>query len=270
MKAVFSVFEFKNYREFLKTWLNSHDSPRGKQAQLASAAGVSSTLMSLILKEDKHLTLEQASDLCDYFLFSDREADYFLTIVSLGRAGSPSLKKKLLAKILDLQKQSQKLSHRIKRDVELTDSVKATYYSSWLPTAIMNLVAIDKFRDAKTIADHLRLPIERVTQAISFLREHQLILDQGGHYTYGTAHTHIGSESPFVNKHHQNWRMRGLIHMEERREQDLFYTCPMSLSTEAAEQVRNMLPTFIETVLEVVRPSPSERVACLNIDWFGF
>lgn len=58
--------------------------------------------------------------------------------------------------------------------------------------------------------------------------------------------------------------------MEERREQDLFYTCPMSLSTEAAEQVRNMLPTFIETVLEVVRPSPSERVACLNIDWFGF
>src|SRR4051794_14378193 len=127
-----SVFEFRDYRAFLKHWLKAQKELRGHQAKLAHAAGISSTLMSLILKEDKHLTLEQASELCDLFTFNDAETDYFLTIVALGRAGSSKLKTKLMHKIGALQKQSQKLSHRIEKDIELSDEVKAIFYSSWL------------------------------------------------------------------------------------------------------------------------------------------
>lgn len=270
MASVRSVYEYRDYREYLQYWLSTQTRKRGNQAALAQAAGVSSTLMSLILKGDKHLTLEQASELCDLFSFNERETDFFLTIVALGRAGSVKLKNKLLTKIRELQKQSQKLSERLEKDVELSDEVKAIFYSSWLYTAIMNLVAVAGYDSAARMAEYLQVPQERVVQAIAFLRAHRLIAVTNGRYVYGPANTHIGVDSPFVTKHHQNWRLRGFNVMESRKDTDLFYSCPMSLSQEAADQIRQMLPTFIEQILKVVRPSPSEKVACLNIDWFGF
>jgi hypothetical protein len=56
--------------------------------------------------------------------------------------------------------------------------------------------------------------------------------------------------------------------MELHDEEDLFYTCPMSLSTEAFEHIRKLLPSVIQQVLKVVGPSDSQQVACFNIDFF--
>ncbi len=88
--------------------------------------------------------------------------------------------------------------------------------------------------------------------------------------SYGPHRTHIGKDSPFVVKHHQNWRIKGFQSMELRRDEDLFYTEPMALSREAAEKVRLMLPGIIEEILAIIGPSESEEVRCLNIDWFEY
>ncbi|MGE0526133.1 MAG: TIGR02147 family protein [Bdellovibrionales bacterium] len=270
MSAARSLYEFKDYREYLRHWIRAQGSGRGHQARLAKAAGISSTMMSLILKEEKHLTMEQAGELCDFFAFNDRESDYFFCLVEFGRAGSSKLRSKLATKIHYLQQKAQKLSARIQKDVELSEDVKAVYYSNFIYTAIMNLVAVSGLETPAAMAAYLRLPESQVAQALAFLRAHGLIRVRNGRFTFGAANTHVGADSPFVLSHHRNWRLRGLSHMELKSESDLFYTCPMSLSEEAAAEIRRLLPSFIERVLKIVRPSPSERVGCLNLDWFTY
>lgn len=58
--------------------------------------------------------------------------------------------------------------------------------------------------------------------------------------------------------------------MDRRRDEDIFFTSPMSLSKAASEEVRKLLPTVIQAVMKITGPSPSETAACLNIDWFEY
>jgi hypothetical protein len=36
----------------------------------------------------------------------------------------------------------------------------------------------------------------------------------------GPKLTHVGADSPFVIKHHQNWRLKGFNQMTQKGEQD--------------------------------------------------
>lgn len=264
-----SVFDFEDYRDFLNSWIDAQ-SVRGLRAQLAQALGVSSTLVSLILKGEKHLSLEQAAEAVDYLGLQEKEADYFFLLVELGKAGSHKLRQRLKQKITQQKTESKQIGKRVKKDLELSETQSAIYYSSWIFTGIRNLTALEKHHDVMSIATRLNLPPSSVHKALDFLIEAGLCKLEKNHITYGPAYTHVNQDSPFVNKHHQNWRFRGIQQMDTRLESDLYYTCPMSLSVEAEEKVRNLLLKTIQEALKVVGPSPSEEVRCLNIDWFKY
>lgn len=266
------IYEFSDYRAFLKAWIESQArNGRGMKLQLAKAAGVSSSLISLILSGQKHLSLEQASQICDHLGLNDRESDYFLLLVELGKAGTQSLKTRLKRRLHDQQQQAKKIANRVKKDVELTPEIRAIYYSSWIFTGIRNLTAVNGYQDIQSIAQKLNLPIALVSRIIEFLLEYGLCKrTPNGELTFGPAHTHLESDSPLVVRHHQNWRVRAFTYMDVTNESNLFYTCPMSLSAEAAEQIRRLLPSFIEQVLKIAGPSPSEKVYCWNMDWFEY
>jgi uncharacterized protein (TIGR02147 family) len=264
-----SVYDFKDYREFLNTWIDAQGL-RGLKGKLAEVAGVSSTLISLILKGDKQMSLEQASDICDFIGMSEKETDYFFLLVEYGRAGSHSLQQKLVKRIREHQELAKKLSQRVKKDTDLTDQEKAIYYSSWIYTGVRNLTATGEFNSVQSIAERLAISPAIAAKALDFLLAHGLCKQEKGKITYGPANLHVDSDSPFVVKHHQNWRLRGFQFMDQYNENNLYYTCPMSLSKADAERVRKLLPKFIEEVLQIVRPSPSEEVYCFNMDWFKF
>jgi uncharacterized protein (TIGR02147 family) len=266
-----SIFEFSNYREYLKTWIDSQGARAyGLKGKIAEALGISSSLLSQILKEEKSLTPDQASDLCDFLALNELEAEYLHLLVEHDRAGNPRYKDKTARKIKLLQQQSQKIGKRVPRTKELTDEQKAIYYSSWLYTGIRNLTAIESLQHADEIATRLHCEPQVVLKILRFLLDSGLCREENGRITYGTASTHIDRESPFVNKHHQNWRFQAIHKMESGREGDVFFTGPMSLSLEAAEEIKRLLPTFIQNVMKISGPSESETVRCLNIDWFEF
>lgn len=73
-----------------------------------------------------------------------------------------------------------------------------------------------------------------------------------------------------MQQHHKNWRIKALEKMPTKQNQNLFYTGPMSMSTEIAEKVRDEIPEFIAKIYKWVGPSSSETVRCLNIDWFEY
>ncbi len=266
-----TIFDFTSYREYLDAWISSQgDRSYGLKGRIAQALNVSSSLFSQVLKGDKSLTSDQVSDLNDYLGLNELESDYFHLLVEKDRAGNPRYREKIDKKIKSMQQQSQKIGKRVPRHKELSDEQKAIYYSSWLYTGVRNLTAVPGFQQPEAIAEHLRCEPQLVIRIVRFLLENGLCREENGKITYGPASTHIDTESPFVNKHHQNWRFQGINSMERRQESDLFFTSPMSLSKKAAEEIRKMIPTFIQSVMRVSGPSDSESVMCLNIDWFEF
>lgn len=58
--------------------------------------------------------------------------------------------------------------------------------------------------------------------------------------------------------------------MDAADPESLFFTCPLVCSKETATALRRKLVALIEEVLAEVKESPSEELACLSIDWFGF
>jgi uncharacterized protein (TIGR02147 family) len=237
---------------------------------MAEAAHVSSAMISQVLSGEKHLSPEQAVELSMFLKLSETEFDFFLLMVDLGRASSPRLKAHIQRKLKLAKQASLKLSKRAMKDFVLSETDMATYYSSWLYTGIRNLVAVEEFNSIEKISERLKLSEKAVRNVVHFLIEKELLTETEGRLAGGKRHTHVGSESAFVNHHRRNWRVRGLEAMQTSDEDQLFYTCPMSLSNKAVEKIRDLLPDFIERVLKIVGPSPSEEVFCLNIDWFRY
>lgn len=266
-----NIFEFSSYRSYLSAWIEQKgDRAYGLKGKIASALNISSSLLSQILKGEKSLTPDQTSDLADFMLLNEIESDYLHLLVELDRAGNRRYKDKLEKKKQALQEKSQKIGTRVPRHKELDDTQKAIYYSSWLYTGLRNLTALNELQDVESLAEYLRCEPKLVSQILRFLIDNGLCKEIDGRVTYGPASLHIDRESPFVNKHHQNWRFQAIQKMENRREEDLFFTSPMSLSVEAAAHVKKAIPHFIQTVMQTTGPSTSETVMCLNIDWFKF
>ncbi|UYL10210.1 TIGR02147 family protein [Bdellovibrio sp. SKB1291214] len=264
-----SVFDFKDYREFLRAWLEEQPG-RGASSRLAETMNISPSMMSLVMKGEKNFTSEQAIELVEYLALNELESDYFFVLLEIGKSGSYKFTQRLNKKRDQLLAQARKITNRVKKDMELTEEQKSVYYSSWLYTGVRNLAACPTTQDVHKISEHLNIPMERLQPIVDFLVENNLCNLEKGQLSFGPQHTHNSVDSPYVNQQHRNWRLKGNEMMELRREQDLFYTCPMSLSEEAFEEVRKLLPTVIQQVLKIVGPSPSEKVACFSLDFFKY
>ncbi len=266
-----SIYEYWNYREYLQGWLENQRTRRhGLKGQIAAALGISSSLISQILKGEKSLTSDQASDLADFLGLNQMESDYLHLLVEFDRAGNPRYREKIKLKIQSTQLKSQQIGNRVPRDKELSAEQKTVYYSSWLYSGVRNLTAVPGFGQIRNLAEYLDCEPRVISQIIQFLLENGLCREQDGKITYGPSSTHVDKNSPFVNQHHQNWRQKGIEQMHKRREDDFFFTSPLSLSMEAEKQIRMLLLSTIQSALKISGPSPSETVACLNVDFFRY
>lgn len=265
-----SIYHYQDYKEFYNAWVENQ--PRqgfGEYRRLAEALSVSTTMVSQVFKGDKHLSLELASELCDYLRLDDDETDYFLLLVDYNRAGSFKLQKRFLRQIKQRQEKSKKLENRVKAS-ELNEEARNVFYSSWLYSGMRMLIDTGKFNDAESLSKHLNLPRNHVQKVLDFLLANNLIKEEKNQLRLGAARTHVGSSSPLVQRHHQNWRIQSMGKIQQSRDEDFFYTAPMVISQELAEWIRQELPAFVEKINAKAIPAPSEVVRCLNIDYFEY
>lgn len=267
-----NIYEFRDYKAFLNDYLETLPKKgRGEYRKWALKLGVSTTLISQIFKGEKNLNLEMASDLADHLGLSPEETEYLFLLVEFARAGSERLKQKLEKRIKGLQERAKKLSERLPKDVELSEQQQVQFYSSWLYAGVRIASAQPQVQTAEEIAQALNQPRAAVQKVLQFLLETGLCVYRDGKLDVGALRMHLGSDSPLVSKHHQNWRLRAMEKMSVHDEaRDLFYSAPMALSEDVAARVRAELPAFIEKINKWVVPAPSELVRCLNIDWFEY
>lgn len=264
------IFEFVNPTKYLKAYiakLPKHG--HGEARRMADHLGVSSTYISLVLSEQKQLSPEQAELLNEYLGHSELEAEYFFYLVQQDRAGTLKLKKFCQQKLDQLKTRSLQLSNRVLAKHEISEEEKSIFYSHPIYSAVHLYTSIGtKGKTQEEIANRFSLAKAKTSKILEFLFSAGLIIEKDGRYSMSTQSTHLESASPYLHKHHSNWRLRAIGASEELSDKELMYTVNVSLSEKDFESLREEMVDFIKKFLKQVHESPAEEIACLNLDWF--
>lgn len=263
-----NVFDYHSYKVCVNEWIKAQPSGgHGQLRQMALELGVNSVVMSQVFRGSREITVEQAVGIAKYMGLNTVSQDYFLLLVQRDRAGSHELKAIYERQLTELRSASQNLKTRIKHQ-KFSDDDRATFYSRWHYSAIRLGLSIPELGNVSAIAEHLGLERSLVSQVIEFLTKNQLIVKKENNFELGPQVTHVGHDSPFVNRHHSNWRIQALQAMDKSRKDDLYYSGPMVLSKSAAQKIRKLIIELVEKSTKEASESPSEILRCLSIDWF--
>lgn len=118
------------------------------------------------------------------------------------------------------------------------------------------------------MSDFLNLPVEIVSQVLSFFVRRGFAEQKGNEFFAGETRIHLPEDSPLVSRHHANWRMKAITSLDDKRPNDLHYSLVMSLSEEAAEKIRTILLQSVQEIEPVLKVAKDETVYALNIDLF--
>lgn len=268
IRASMKIYELSDYKAYINRRIEEMPKRgRGQFRKLAETLGVNSVVISQIFKGTRELSLEQANTMAAYFGMTELEKEYFFLLVQKGRTSNHELIKYFNEKLEKIRIEAQDLKNIVTSE-RLSEETQSLFYSNWYYSAIRLSTLLKGFENPDKIANNLNLPITVVQKVISFLLQNELIIEEKGKLKIGPQRTHVEASSPFVNRHHINWRLKGIEHMDNLNPDELFYTSPMTLSKDAMKEIKKGLLDFIAEKSALVKDAKDEQIACLNIDFF--
>ncbi|MGZ3797687.1 MAG: TIGR02147 family protein [Pseudobdellovibrionaceae bacterium] len=265
-----NIFEQNDYKEALKLYIRKKEKSvqRGAFKNLAEYLGVHATLVSQILSGTKDFTEEQIFSVCEFFGIPKLESHYLWILVQIERAGSIKLKKHYIELKEQLRNQALNLSNRVEKAHELTESEKAIFYSSWFYSAIQVATTLDRNVDFEFICERFNLIPTKAREVLDFLIQIQMIKEKDGRFFPGTTSTHLENKSPFIAKHHTNWRLKAIEATENLLDEELIYSANVTISRVDFVRLREEMVQLVQRFLTVVKDSPAEDIAQFNLDFF--
>ena len=269
-----TIFDFTDYKVFLVAWIESRTgNGRGLKLAIAEASQCQSAYVSRVLNGAAHFSLEQAECIAHFLRLSDEETHFFLLLVQSTRAGTERLREHFRRQMKLITDRQFVIKDRLKISNHLSLENQAHYYSAWYYCAVHILLSVPQFQTLEALCAYLGFTSHKVEQILKFLVECGLAFHRKGTFQIGTVRVHIGSDSPFISKHHANWRMLALRSMDTtthtHAESDLHYSGVISLSTKDATQLKQLLIQTIEDFNKVVEKSEEQEVLCCGIDFFN-
>lgn len=265
------IFEFDDYKKFtLDELKRRHGRVHGQLSLMARALGLSSTMMSQIFRGPKQLTLEHGIKLSDHLGLSREETEYFLLLVQKERAGSMALQREFERQIQRARNQALQVRRAVKKDLTLSQEEQKIFYSSWEYSAARLACELPQIKNLNDLSVLLGIPVNKLQQIMNFLLQTGLTKRKTQGYELGPAVTYVGEDSPFLQNHHRNWRIRSMERWPHRTPRELFFTASMSLSEEDAEKIRAKLFELISEITSTARASKPETMRALVLDWMLF
>lgn len=264
-----TLFDHLDY----KTYLNEHilDSPskgRGMKLKIAEHLNCQSAFVSQVLNGIPHFSLEQGVKLNLFLGHTKEEARFFLLLLQLERAGTKELREYFLEEIKDILNKRSEIKNRIDIKKSLKPVDQQTYYSTWHYAAIHMLLSIPEFQTPEKIVQRLNLGREKVIEILDFLENTGLAVKKGGYYEIGVTRIHLHKDSPQIQRHHTNWRLRAIDSIDNNLGQDLHYSSLVSMSSKDVPAVREILLKAIEDCRKVIKVSKEEEIQAICIDLF--
>lgn len=264
-----TIYNFWEYRSFLLHATSERKkTERGVLTSLAGFVRIHPTLISQILSGSKDFTVEQGLLVAQYFGLLEKETDYFILLIQFSRAGTNDSRKYFEKKCKDFRERMSKVAEHVVTTRDFSEAAKAIFYSSWIYPVIHIALTLDKPMTANEISKKFSIEIDRVLRAIDFMIENGILIQIDGKISGGAISTHIGKESPFLAKKLMHWRVKALEKIDSLPIDQLMYSTTVSLSKDDYQKLQLGLVKHIQDFLVVVKESPAQEIAHLNIDFF--
>lgn len=267
MRRLDTLYRSTDYKACLLAWVAVSAESRGEQSRLAAAAGCQRSYLSQVINGNQHLTMEHGVQLAQHYHFDDSATDYWLDLISLGRAGSKALREQLQRRLARRRTEWSELGSRVAGKC-LSPDQQRLYYSAWYWGAIHVALSIPSLQHVEVLTQSLGIPRSTVAQVLTALEEMGLVRCLGKDRWESTGgHFHLPRQSPYNAINHLNWRQRSMVAPFNDEDSFRFSSC-LSLSVSCFEQIRESLKVFLgETARDIDRSNP-EFLAALNIDLF--
>lgn len=261
-----TIFDFENYRDYLKEALGALG--RGSRSRLAQHLNCQTAFISQVLGGKNEFSPEHSYLTAKFLKLDPAETNFLLLLVNHSRAGHVQLKEHLHQQILGIRQDREQVASRISPQKDLSEQEKAIYYSHWYHAAVHVLVSTGKWANKTSIAERLALPVSTVSESLEFLVKSGVLSRRGSQYSVGNKRLHIGGDSPYINKHHINWRFRGIHDLDRKDPRSLHFSSSMGISKQDVDRVRELSLKFIEEVEAILVASEEEEAIQLNLDLF--
>lgn len=266
-----SIYRYNDYRAYLTAIFPTAGSGRGKRAQLARYLKCQPAFLSQVLAGKAQLSKDMAFATCKFLGLAPVATEFFLLLLDYSRAGSKELSNFLRKQIEARQNSSKAVSERLALDDSINDDILAsTYYSSWIYSAVHIAAALKEVELTSEEALAQRFHVTRATIAAvkRFLAASGLIMIEGEYMRISSRRIHIKPSSPWISRHHVNWRLKTINNLELAHDDDLHYSSVLALSLEDAEQLRELTLELLAKKEKILRDSPEDRLFAFNVDLF--
>ena len=261
--------KFSNHTSLIQHLLDLKTKEGLSKIGLASVLDVQPSMVSQILSGKRKLSLDQAFQVGEYLGLIGKELEFFLKLVELSRARNEKYKKKIEAEIEALRLDSDP-SVGSEEPRALGESAKAIFYSDWYYSAIHLQLFAKPGLSKSQIATLLGITPQQVESALTFLLGVGLVRKEGKIYFAVEISTHLSEGSPYRSRHHLNWRAKASLKVSvPNPDQDFFLSCPMVLSADHAQLLRERLKRVVMEIRNEAVASGNEVFVCMNVDWFG-
>ncbi len=264
------LYEFSDYKKFLNHRLDELDSGgRGSRARMSRAIGCQTAYTAQVLRGHAHFSLEQGEAINQFLGHTEDQGQFFLLLLQIARAGTPALKSRFVKQLNAIKESLSLLKNRLGVKENLADRDQVLYYSSWHFGAIHALISIPGFQRPEVIAERLRIDVRSVSEAIEFLVRAGLVdRSKNASLTVGKTRIHLGADSPWISKHHMNWRFQAIRAIEEDPKKGLHYSSVVSISKSDEIKVREKIEDVVKSIKAVVRESKEEELCSFSLDFF--
>jgi uncharacterized protein (TIGR02147 family) len=264
-----TLFEFSDYKKYLRKVIESKPGGgRGFRIKIAEAVGCQAAFVSQVLQKSAHFNLEHGEKVNFLLGHGKQEAHYFLLLIQLARAGTRSLEKYFEDQIAEIREQRENLKTRMPPERDLLPEDEATYYSAWYYGAIRVALTIPGIGTKDALLQRLGLRPEVLNSALEFLISRRLVEQNGDQLLPGVSFLYLGKNSPNINRHHTNWRLRAIAGIEQKREKDVHFSSVLTLSRQDLHRLSATMSNFVESIVSDVRTSPEETLISFCLDFF--
>lgn len=238
-----SVFQYTDYRAFLREWFEEAKKERDALSYrfIAGRVGIDPGFLVRIFQGTKHLSENHLEALCKIIHLTKRETEYFGKLVLFCKAkGDREIQERFLALMEMRESKIREISSKQYR-----------YYQHWYIPAIRCLIAAMEFRgNFAQLANTLSPPItpEEAEEAVQILVDLKMI-KKSRQGLYETLDSHISAGDAWTDRAVREFQKQafylGIRNLENLpKEQREFSTLTFSIPREEISTVQDLIRDF--------------------------
>jgi uncharacterized protein (TIGR02147 family) len=263
-----TIFDYLDYRVYLRDFYDAQkrECSYFSYRYISRKVGMDAGYLVKILQGKLHIPEKYIDGFCTLCKFSEKENDYFRTLVSFNKAKSESQIKIHFEKLMSFKSPGKHQLHKHQYE----------YYRKWYYTAIRSLIGIVDFCGDYEALSHMltpRISAREVKNAVELLEKLGLILkDQNGKYLLSDTFVTTGeSWRSFVVKDFQRETIQlaaESLDRHKKEERDIS-TVTVAINIKDLEELKAKTTEFRNAILKLADDSSGpDTVFQLNVQLF--